>query len=203
MQIRWILSGMVLALAIGWGAPALATELVDELTQQYEEFLLGRLALAQQPPARLAPFSTDGCSGGLSEGWRLLAEFLPQFRQQYGTKPPWEHCCVKHDWLYWRGETKDGFEKRKQADAELKQCVIETGQNMKSRLAAKYETSEARIMERFSLSAEWIYAAVRVGGLPCSPFPWRWGYGWPQCPVFEPEQNQLNKNWSHAGSEVE
>ena len=26
-----------------------------------------------------------------------------------------------------------------------------------------------------------MYRAVRLGGVPCSALPWRWGYGWPEC----------------------
>jgi hypothetical protein len=29
--------------------------------------------------------------------------------------------------------------------------------------------------------ADLMYRAVRLGGIPCSGLPWRWGYGWPAC----------------------
>ena len=181
MYVKRLLGSLCLGLILVWMGPVFATE----LTQKYEKFLLGKLAIAQQPPARLAEFSSDGCSGGLSDAWAGFATLMPLFRERYGDKPPWEHCCVAHDRVYWRGETEDGFEKRKQADLALKQCVIETGQRLKKGLVAQYDGSEAKMMDGFSVAANLIYGAVRVGGQPCSIFPWRWGYGWPICSVFE------------------
>jgi hypothetical protein len=39
------------------------------------------------------PFTTDGCSGGMSWFWRTF------FRRE----PPWEGACVEHDKAYWQG----------------------------------------------------------------------------------------------------
>ena len=33
----------------------------------------------------------------------------------------------------------------------------------------------------YAAIAELMYRAVRIGGIPCSGLPWRWGYGWPEC----------------------
>ena len=33
----------------------------------------------------------------------------------------------------------------------------------------------------YAANAELMYSAVRIGGIPCSALPWRWGYGWPEC----------------------
>lgn len=60
------------------------------------------------------PFTTDGCSGGLSFAWRLL----------FRTLPPWEKCCVKHDRAYWRGGTAAA---RRAADRALLKCVRKNG----------------------------------------------------------------------------
>jgi hypothetical protein len=88
-------------------------------------------------------FTSDGCSGGLSLFWRIL------FRES----PSFEHCCVTHDFAYWRGGTSD---ERERADAVLWRCVTLIGR-----------PTWAWIM----------WAGVRPGGHPGLPFPWRWGYG--------------------------
>jgi hypothetical protein len=36
-------------------------------------------------------------------------------------------------------------------------------------------------VKNFRVIGDLMYFAVRAGGKPCSPFPWRWGYGWPNC----------------------
>lgn len=43
----------------------------------------------------LEPFTTDGCSGGMSILWRRL----------FNKPPPWEGFCIEHDKAYWRGGT--------------------------------------------------------------------------------------------------
>jgi hypothetical protein len=60
------------------------------------------------------PFTTDGCSGGLSFTWRLL----------FRSETPWEECCVDHDRLYWRGGTAA---ERRAADRAVRACVREKG----------------------------------------------------------------------------
>lgn len=45
----------------------------------------------------LAPFVSDGCSGGLSLGWALVSKEFPIVAQYHGDKPPWESCCLAHD----------------------------------------------------------------------------------------------------------
>ncbi len=66
--------------------------------------------------------------------------------------PPWEGCCDIHDQPYAKGGTA---EQRKQADIDLMVCVIRSGHPI---LAAT------------------MWAAVRVGGVPWLPTPWRWGF---------------------------
>jgi hypothetical protein len=62
----------------------------------------------------IAPFTTDGCSGGMSRIFRLV--FL--------RAPPWEGCCTTHDQAYWKGGTR---EDRAEADRGLMVCVTENG----------------------------------------------------------------------------
>ncbi len=60
------------------------------------------------------PFTTDGCSGGMSVLWRRL----------FKRPPPWEGCCEAHDVTYWQGgDRKD----RANADVELMVCVARKG----------------------------------------------------------------------------
>ena len=130
---------------------------------------------------QLTPFSTDGCSGGLSEAWQYIANAFPAFTQSYGDKPPWEDCCVEHDKAYWQGETQNGYQKRLMADSQLEQCVIEYGKQHAQEYADKYKLEKATVVTHFKIAASLMYGAVRLGGKPCSFLPWRWGYGWPHC----------------------
>lgn len=129
----------------------------------------------------LATFTTDGCSGGLSAGWRFLASALPVFKQKFGDKPPYEGCCVAHDRAYWRGETRDGYDKRLHADITLQQCVAKYGKTHRDEFAREFHMTPETIETNFKIVAALMYRAVRVGGVPCTPLPWRWGYGWPRC----------------------
>ena len=157
-----------------------AESLVDEGFRELEELRLRQLQTVQNY-ADIATFTTDGCSGGQSQSWELLAKILPGFERQFGDEPPWKTCCVTHDKEYWRGNTVDGYIKRKHADDELKQCVVDTGAELTSQLSVKYSVSEEEIRHAFSVTAEIMYRAVRLGGQPCSLLPWRWGYGWDNC----------------------
>jgi hypothetical protein len=66
----------------------------------------------------------------------------------------WVQCCVEHDIAYWCGGTNAD---REHADVVFRDCV-----------SAAHDATMAWIM----------YWAVRVGGGPSQPFPWRWAYGW-------------------------
>lgn len=67
--------------------------------------------------------------------------------------PPWQGCCEDHDYYYREG---GGYFWRKVADKNLRRCVADRG---------------------FPTIAKLMYYAVRVGGLPFLPTPWRWGFG--------------------------
>ena len=154
-----------------------------DIEEQLENKRLLNLAAAQQLQT-INKFTTDGCSGGMSQAWDFFAQALPTFAEKFKDQPPWEHCCVAHDRLYWRGATKNGYQKRKQADLELQACVIETGKHLAPRLKQQYKIPETTISAIFSTTADIMYTAVRLGGKPCTPFPWRWGYGWPTCSLW-------------------
>jgi len=138
--------------------------------------------------AQIRPFTTDGCSGGMSDGWHYMAHALPVFKEKYGDKPPWEECCITHDRAYWDGDTEKGFEKRLQADQTLRQCVSDFGKTHSKEFSQHFNLEKTTIETQFNITAELMFRAVRAGGQPCTYFPWRWGYGWPLC------QNQSNNN---------
>ena len=144
------------------------------------------LSVKGNPDNALTPFTTDGCSGGLSVGWEYLANHVPHFQEKHGSTVPWEPCCVDHDRLYHSGgeqhiDVTASFEARHNADLELKNCVMLIGQKRSPELMKEYELSAAEVEQLYTTIANLMYGAVRVGGIPCSGLPWRWGYGWPHC----------------------
>jgi len=154
----------------------------SDVSQYHEEYLLSLLAEVQaRGEQHIVPFSTDGCSGGLSAGWSYLAKHFASFAENYGESPPWEYCCVNHDLVYWKGEINNGYQLRKQADQTLRQCVIDHGVINSVNYARQTGKSQQDIEESFRLIANLMYNTIRVGGRPCSVFKWRWGYGWPLC----------------------
>jgi len=163
----------------------------DTLTKIERELETSRYPLLARiqsgHPEQLAVFTTDGCSGGLSDGWRFLASALPPFKHKFGNKPPYEACCVVHDRAYWRGETSQGFDKRLQADTRLRECVVRYGHVHRQAFAREFHLSAETIDQNFRIVAFLMYRAVRAGGMPCTPFAWRWGYGWPPCSTNEKE----------------
>lgn len=139
--------------------------------------------------ATLAPFETDGCSGGLSEVWRLVSSQLPDFAEAHEEAPPWEACCVTHDHAYHDiagAQTAEAsFDARLQADVKLRSCVIDTGETRKAGVADHYAVEVETVEQAYEMIAESMYLAVRFGGGPCSGLPWRWGYGWPDCSILQ------------------
>lgn len=134
----------------------------------------------------LAKFTTDGCSGGLSVGWQYLSGKVKSFQAVHGTQPPWESCCITHDREYHTGGARDitvddSFNARRKADMRLKTCVRETGLTRATELSTEYNISIREIEILYTIIAELMYRAVRIGGIPCTSMPWRWGYGWPEC----------------------
>jgi hypothetical protein len=74
----------------------------------------------------------------------------------------WAACCVLHDVDYWCGGSAAD---RERADRRLRECVSHESATMGSLM--------------------WL--GVRVGGAPCVPAPWRWGYGWDYPAGYTPE----------------
>ncbi len=142
------------------------------------------VGMRSAPGAALAPFETDGCSGGLSAGWAFAARHVPQLATHHGEHPPWEACCVEHDRAYHSAPGDDAlasFTARRRADETMRLCVLAEGEARKEALMADYGLSAGMADLLYEGIAGAMYRAVRLGGAPCSRLPWRWGYGWPQC----------------------
>ncbi len=149
-----------------------------------------RALMAQVEDAEPSDFATDGCSGGLSSSWRLVADTFPKLADLYEAHPPWEYCCVTHDRAYHAAggavRANESFDARMKADDALRSCVKAHGDAHADEYAARYDMTPAQIRSVHSITAEAMYMAVRFGGGPCSGLPWRWGFGYPGCSVFEP-----------------
>jgi hypothetical protein len=142
-------------------------------------------AVRDDPNNGLAPFTTDGCSGGMSAAWEIVAQQFPQFEEVHAEHPPWESCCIKHDQAYHLGgedsDPEASFAARLAADDSLAACVEEHAEGRTEALAEEYGMTPAQVAAAYHLIARAMYASVRLGGGPCTALPWRWGYGWPDC----------------------
>ena len=67
------------------------------------------------------------------------------------------------------------------ADRALESCVVEVGVERSGALQEIYGLSESQARILYQAVAGLMYRAVRLGGIPCTDQPWRWGYGWPKC----------------------
>ncbi|MEM0946838.1 MAG: hypothetical protein AAGK37_05500 [Pseudomonadota bacterium] len=133
----------------------------------------------------LAPFTTDGCSGGLSASWTVVADQFPDFAEAHGGVPPWQGCCVSHDRAYHdAGGTLDAdasYDARLVADTALRACVEAEGETRIEVIADLYGVQDDTVRQAYVTIAGSMFLAVRLGGGPCTGLPWRWGYGYPQC----------------------
>lgn len=131
------------------------------------------------------PFATDGCSGGLSHAWGMLAWLLPAFAERHAERPPWEACCVTHDRAYHAAggarTAEESYRARFAADEALRTCVLGSGARRRERIAETYGATEPQVTAAYALIADAMFEAVRLGGGPCSGLPWRWGFGYPGC----------------------
>lgn len=176
-----------LALLVCMSLPSLAAA-QDMGLSRAVELPAHRVLMETKRGAALAPFETDGCSGGMSTIWSTIAVQFPDFAKVHGALPPWEACCQVHDVTYHRaGDATDApasFEARKQADEALRACVVDTGERDLPRIAEAYGVSEDLLRQTYRGIGDAMYLAVRFGGGPCSGLPWRWGYGYPGCSVL-------------------
>jgi hypothetical protein len=131
LSLRWA-SAALIFFAAPYVLPSPRVEIPVELLAASDQ-------IEPQPDYR---FTSDGCSSGLAWVWWALGERA------------WRHCCVAHDFAYWRGGT---ILDRAIADDDLAKCVAATGHP----------------------TIGWIMKnAVEPGGVPWLPTAYRWGYGW-------------------------
>lgn len=142
-----------------------------------------------RPGVTLASFTTDGCSGGMSRVWSLVADIFPDIAKSHRARPPWEACCVTHDHAYHAAgpdsDPERSFESRLQADEALRKCVFATADDHSDGFGTQYGMTSERMRATYSAIAEAMYLSVRLGGGPCTGLPWRWGYGYPHCGVLQ------------------
>jgi len=183
------------AVLVGLGLAALAPTGTTAEPEPRESFAL-QLSVEMAAHRRLVevmdqaghtpdPFVTDGCSGGLSMAWELIADLLPAFAETHEERPPWEDCCVSHDRVYHDAggarTAEESYRARFAADEALRACVLDTGARRVQQLSETYDLSRGRIAGAYGIIADAMFDAVRLGGGPCSGLPWRWGYGYPGC----------------------
>lgn len=173
--------GLALALLMVADAGAQTVDLGREAELPSHRLLMSVIAASPEP----APFTSDGCSGGLSAGWAMVAAGFPEFAARHDAHPPWEDCCTAHDRAYHVAggarTADDSWAARLAADEALRACVLDTGTRRRAALAESYGVTEDRVDAAYAAIAEAIFAAVRLGGAPCSGLSWRWGYGFPNC----------------------
>lgn len=148
-----------------------------------------RALMKAREGAALSPFETDGCSGGLSSTWELVADTFPDFAEAHENSPPWEACCVIHDRAYHNAggvsEAEASYQARLTADEELQACVIRKGDERVDGIAELYDVTSDQVGAAYRTIAGAMYMAVRFGGGPCTGLPWRWGFGYPGCTPFD------------------
>ena len=131
--------------------------------------------------AELAPFTTDGCSGGMSWVWSRAVRSFPDLGSLNGQRPEWEMCCVTHDVAYHdaSGTTRanDSYFARLRADQDLRICIREIG----TQSNAGEPTPKGDLRALYERLSDAMFWAVRFGGEPCSGLAWRWGYGFADC----------------------
>jgi hypothetical protein len=187
-RLEFLLPLTVAAGLLASGAQAQESSLLD-IERRLE--LIGHRSLAgvrARPGVALAPFTTDGCSGGLSTVWSYVAETLPRFAESHQDRPPWEPCCITHDRAYHLGgpdpEPEQSYAARLRADEALRQCVLATGRDRAEDLAQDYGMTREQIDAAYVAISDAMFLAVRLGGGPCTGLGWRWGYGFPNCGPF-------------------
>jgi len=180
---------LLLALAVPVGAQETPTKDPQSELRLQRNFELpahrGLMDRIAEPDTPLAPFVTDGCSGGLSSSWAVVADLFPDFAEAHSDRPPWESCCVTHDRAYHDAagthEAADSYDARLAADQALRACVITGGSAREAELAQRYGVTQAQVRHAYRAIGEAMFSAVRFGGGPCTGLPWRWGFGYPNC----------------------
>lgn len=135
---------------------------------------------------KLSRFWSDGCSAGLSPGWRMAALANPFLARNATGGPPFEHCCVEHDRVY-HSAARDypspqaSIRARALADDALRRCVRRSGLEVKRKIEATTGVSASATALSYGFLGEVMQGAVTAAGGPCTGASWRWGNGSAQC----------------------
>lgn len=105
--------------------------------------------------AKVQPFVTDGCTM-FPDGTRREPKL-------------WYNCCLAHDLVYWLG---GGKQLQKQADQELRACVIDVSSGFRGNL---------------------MYFGVRLGHYSPIKNKYQWGWGREGKNPFSPVTNEEKK----------
>ena len=67
-------------------------------------------------------------------------------------------------------------------DEGLRACVFEVGAGRAPDMADTYGATAEQVAGAYGAIAGAMFQAVRLGGGPCTGLPWRWGFGFDDCP---------------------
>lgn len=131
----------------------------------------------------LSTFVSDGCSGTVSQGWRIAIQELSKLsieiedRYKDAQYIPFEDACVAHDRSYHIGE--GGYVARLQADNLLRDGILSYGIENTEEIKARVGLgSDEEALFLYEMIAETVYRGVRLGGAPCTGTPYAWGFGY-------------------------
>jgi hypothetical protein len=110
----------------------------------------------QERKLKIGPFIPENSDGCTVLSWVYI--------KLTGKKLPFRQCCVDHDEDYWYGGSR---RMRRESDARLRRCVF--NHNNGTVLGKLF----------YGLLSWGMWAAVRIGGSPKLPTPWRWKFSQP------------------------
>jgi hypothetical protein len=114
-----------------------------------------------------------------------VARQSPEFSRVHQAKPPFESCCEIHDRAYHNGggaaDAEESYERRLAADRALQICIRDFSAGRAAELAEAYGIAPEQAGRLYEVMAAGMFAAVRLGGLPCTGLSWRWGFGATGC----------------------
>lgn len=185
-RTRRVLTVLLVYAAIGGGVTWLGVRAhAPDLAPASELWLHQNLMRGVDTGTALTPFVSDGCSGGMSDVWDKVGAISPGFVESYGPVPPWQDCCLQHDLAYHRAggtRTADASARARLAsDERLRACVMATGEAEIMHPTTNNILTPFQTRMAYGALAEAMFQAVRLGGIPCSGLPWRWGFGYPDC----------------------
>ena len=152
------------------------------LTPQAEKQLMEQLEVTKDS-YQLAPFESDGCSGGISKNWNTVVENYAKLSDSFSEEyvdlnaVPFESACIKHDRFYHAGV--GGYAGRLEVDNQLRMEIIQYGIDNATVIQQRTGlATQEQAIRLYELIAEAVYTGVRLGGAPCTEETYAWGYGY-------------------------